>query len=416
LEKWLRKVQHQGHGLDDGAAEAASLPFERLRRRQDVIDHFLALFSGREDRFARQWANKSENKHGYVPVDRPMDRADIEEHIRGVKTCGIYLMKSDATVSAAVIDMDLAKKFRMAKVTAEDRQTIYREREYLLTRIREMSGDLGLKPLVEFSGGKGFHFWFLFNPPLAAGMARNALSRVTDSLARDVTAFHLEVFPKQDYLSGKGYGNLVKLPLGVHRLTGKRSFFVACRDHTDAAQLEFLMTVHPTDPGRLISILNTPENAEVVLHPALKTIADKHPKIYTVECRCAPLAQIAAVCRSGKELTLREEKMLYQTIGFLPEGKAYLHDLMAFQPDYNTHLVDYKLSRVRGTPLGCRRIHSLLNYAGDYCLFEKTSGYPHPLMHLGWSGDAPAKCEKIENLADAVNNLKLAIRQVERFI
>jgi hypothetical protein len=38
---------------------------------------------------------------------------------------------------------------------------------------------------------------------------------------------------------------------------------------------------------------------------------------------------------------------------------------MAFLPDYNPHLVDFRLSRLRGTPLGCRRIHSLLSFTGE---------------------------------------------------
>jgi hypothetical protein len=415
-DQWMQKAQGRLQVSDDGAADAAAVPFERLRRRQELIDHYLFLFSGREDRFARQWANKAENKQGYVPVDRPMDRADVEDHISGVKTYGMYLMKSDAAVAAAVIDVDLAKKFRGVKVSAEDKQAIFRERAYLLSRITELAGAMGLKPLGEFSGGKGFHFWFLFHPPLPARLARNALTRIAEPLSRDVTTFHLEVFPKQDHLSGKGYGNLVKLPLGVHRLSGKRSFFIGCRDHAETAQLEFLMTVKPTDPGNLMEILSTPENAEIVMHPAMKPFADKHPELYKLECRCAPIAQIAAACRTGKELTLREEKILYQTIGFLPEGKAYLHDLMACQPDYNTHLVDYKLSRVRSTPLGCKRIHSLLNYMGDFCRFDKKAAYLHPLLHLDWTGEPPVKCERLENLAGAINNLKLAIDQVERFI
>ncbi len=414
--QWLKRAQGFSREPEDGAAEAAAVPFERLRRRQELIDHYMMLFAGREDRFAQQWVNKAENKQGYVPVDRPIDRVDVEDHISGTKTYGIYLMKSDSTVAAAVIDMDLAKKFRGIKLAAEEKQVIFRERAYLVQRIVEISNTIGIEPLAEYSGGKGYHFWFLFSPFLPARIARSALLRITEPLSKDVSAFHLEVFPKQDHLSGKGFGNLVKLPLGVHRLTGKRSYLTGCRDHDDTAQLEYLMGVHPTDPGNLMEIVNTPEKAAVVMHPSMKPIADNYPELYKLECRCPPIAQITAVCRSGKEITLREEKILFQTIGFLPAAKSYLHHLMGFQPDYNPHLVDYKLSRVRSTPIGCRRIHSLMNYAGQFCPFETTGNYPHPLLHLNRDEDLPKKSEKTENLSAAINNLKLAISQVERFI
>jgi hypothetical protein len=34
------------------------------------------------------------------------------------------------------------------------------------------------------------------------------------------------MFPKQDSLNGKDLGNLMKLPLGINRKTGNRSYFV----------------------------------------------------------------------------------------------------------------------------------------------------------------------------------------------
>jgi hypothetical protein len=101
----------------------------------------------------------------------------------------------------------------------------------------------------------------------------------------------------------------------------------------------------------------------------------------------------------------------------LPRAKTLLHHLLAPLPDYNPHLVDYRLSRVRGTPLGCRRVHSLLSYVGDFCRLDVSADYQHPLFHLDEAsrGDGK-KSEKTENLSAAVTNLKAAIIQVERFL
>ena len=109
--------------------------------------------------------------------------------------------------------------------------------------------------------------------------------------------------------------------------------------------------------------------------------------------------------------------MIFQTIGFLPRAKSLLHHLMAFLPDYNPHLVDFRLSSLRGTRLGCRRIHSLLSFTGDICPFDSKAQYAHPLLHLGqWKEGLPKKAEKVENLSSALENLKLAVAQVERFL
>jgi hypothetical protein len=109
---------------------------------------------------------------------------------------------------------------------------------------------------------------------------------------------------------------------------------------------------------------------------------------------------------------------MLQTIGFLPGAKRLLHYLLGSSPEYNPHLVDFKLSRLRGMPLGCKRIHSLLSFAGDFCEFGKSSKYRHPLLHIkGWRDEFPkGKAEKAENLSGALENLRTAIDQVLIFM
>jgi len=228
--EWLNRLNSTGEARKDEDIAGISAPFDTIRQRQMAIKHYMDLFSGRENCFARQWAHKADGKQGYVPVRRPMEPGDMEEHLRGRKTYGIYLLKSDATVNVAVIDMDVAKEFRRSGMKAEEKQILKREHGYIISRIREQSNSLGIKPLLEFSGGKGFHFWFFFSTPVEAAKARKTLHHIIRGLDGDVRAFNLEIFPKQDHLSGKGLGNLVKLPLGVHRLTGKKSYFPGCAD------------------------------------------------------------------------------------------------------------------------------------------------------------------------------------------
>ena len=98
--------------------------------------------------------------------------------------------------------------------------------------------------------------------------------------------------------------------------------------------------------------------------------------------------------------------------------KTLLHHLLLPLPDYNPHLVDFKLSRLRGTPLGCKRIHSLLSFTGEMCAFEEDGEtYDHPLRHMKeWKSKDGQKCEKIENLQGALANLNQAMVQVKRFL
>jgi len=395
----------------------AAAPFEIMRTRQQTIERFMTLFSGREDCFARQWADPSEQKQGYVPVKRPMEYKDAEDHIMGRTTYGIYLLRADSTVMTGVLDVDLVQKYRLPKLPAADVALVRRERDFLIRRIHEISIDAGMRAIPEFSGGKGFHFWYCFASPVPAAMARQALEQIRRAVSGDVTAFNLEVFPKQDQLAGKGYGNLVKLPLGIHRVSKKHSWFLECHDRTIESQLAFLGGINPIAPDAIQTPQTEPSSAPVVLHPRFREWADTWPELYRLEQCCPPLAQIMASCRSRNTLSVREQQVLFQTIGFMTRKKTLLHVLLADQSDYNPHQVDYKLSRVRGTALGCARIHSLLGFTGDMCRFENVRDYAHPLLHLEKDQfQAQPKSEKIENLQGALENLKLSILMVQRFL
>lgn len=414
--EWVRTCAPQ-KGSSDGVMDAATAPFERLKQRQDLIQHYMALFSGREDCFARQWVDKTQGKQGYVPVRRPLEPRDVEDHLSGRKTYGIYLVRYDGTVTLAVMDADLKQEFRGRKLKADELALVRREGAYLYSRIADLSKALGLEPLPEFSGGKGLHFWFLLESPVAPAIVKRALEEIRDTLVRDLKAFNLELFPKQDQLSGKGLGNLVKLPLGVHRLTGKRSYLVACQDRSVEAQLEFLSRVEPSGVDTLLHSAERGKQEKVLSHPRLRKWSGDFPELSTLEACCPPLGQIIASCRQGRAISTTEERVLLQTIGFLKRAKTLVHHLMALLHEYNPHLVDFKLSRLRGSPLGCKRIHSILGFTGDLCIFREKGDYEHPLLHLEEAKDGlPVKSERAENLASAIDNLKSAIIQVQRFL
>lgn len=415
---WLESFQdNKAEAADDGM-QAAAAPFLDMRQRHDRIDRFLRLFAGREDVFARQWADRSTGRQGYVPVRRPMTQGDVSEHLKGQKTYGIYLLDSAGKVGLAVIDADLKADFRSKSLSAADRHQLKRERGYMVQRIKEAAHRAGGPPVIEYSGGKGYHFWFFYDSRVPAGAAKDFVQWIKDQTAPDLRMFNLEVFPKQRQLSGKGLGNLVKLPLGVHRATGKRSVFLECRDRGIDAQLDFLAAVKPVSAADMKAAREAAVQEKVTVHPRWEKWAAEYPELYTLETRCPPIGRLIAACRERNALNQREEKVLFQTIGFLPRGRQLMHYLLAFDTEYNPHLVDYKLSRIRGTPLGCRRIHSLLEYPGDYCQLPNTKGYPHPLLHLDeWQeNSAPAAGEQAENLAQAIEHLRTAIIQVERFL
>ncbi len=75
----------------------------------------------------------------------------------------------------------------------------------------------------EFSGRKGAHVWVFFDNPVPSEDVFDFLRNIAGQLIFDKRIFHIEVFPKQAKTDGDG--NLIKLPLATHRVTGNQSYF-----------------------------------------------------------------------------------------------------------------------------------------------------------------------------------------------
>ncbi len=397
-------------------------PFEENITRIQNIKQFMILFRGRDDVFARQWVDKTKGISGYAPVKRPINAADIEEHLKGNKTYGIYLMNPDNTVWTGVTDIDLKKEYRITGGLKGLAGAVKQEIKFILSYIVDQAQKADLSPIAEFSGGKGYHLWFPVTKPVAASDMRCALSALCNNIANKTEFFQIEIFPKQDVLSGKGLGNLVKLPLGIHRLTGKRSFLVLTGTRDKDKQLAILASMEPSSPKAIKRLAAEAQKAQVVLHPATSDLEKRFPQLMELQRGCRVISQLANSCLAGRDPGEKGRKILLSTVGFLEKGRHILHHLFSKTPDYNRPLLDYEISRLRGTPLGCKRIHSLygLGDGGLDCAFQLEKGqYAHPLLHIqNWPGkevESP-KAERIENLNDALINLKTAVEIVERFL
>lgn len=92
---------------------------------------------------------------------------------------------------------------------------------------------------MAYSGGKGLHVYGFTGLAPVANVHNLAIKILESTKAfepvrgnvfwrhrSEFQSFDVEVFPKQQAMDGKDYGNLMALPLGVHAATGQRRFFV----------------------------------------------------------------------------------------------------------------------------------------------------------------------------------------------
>lgn len=155
----------------------------------------LERFKGRDDILAMQPAGEN-----FRPIERGQLSVEeyVQEHIGG-KTCyGFYLMRPDNTVTCSCVDFDDHPDCPNPDWQGE------------ADRFYQLLMQLDLTPLMEVSAsGSGAHLWLFFDRPIEAWKVRQFWITAGKRIGYEPR----EIYPRQDHLSGKGVGSLVRLPL-----------------------------------------------------------------------------------------------------------------------------------------------------------------------------------------------------------
>ena len=191
-----------------------------MKLTKDIPDLplYLRLFRGREDCFAQQ------GEDFYFPVRRPLDEFYIRRHLDGDLTFGLYVLNRASCCHLLCVDIDIPKGDldRVDLAVPEQKYTYLKEQ--LDAALEALSSQFAVPPasiLVEETGGRGYHIWVFFDGPVDG---QNAVA--FGAALKAHLGFDIEFFPKQGRLTpSRKYGNLIKLPLGIHRKYRSRSSF-----------------------------------------------------------------------------------------------------------------------------------------------------------------------------------------------
>lgn len=236
---------------------------ESLRER---IALFSSLFMGREDVFAVHW--EKAGKKGFMPAtfydpyvyrkhqmnggtfqnfkDKSylkLTEEQLIKHFEGQQLIGIYPLLPDNSSWFIAADFD--------------------KRDWLNDSIKviQFCNELGISACAERSrSGNGCHVWIFFEAPYPAYKSRKLLSVILERCkvvsVFDKNASFDRLFPNQDYLSGKGLGNLIALPFYGRAMANANSCFIDAETaiaHTD--QWSFLQTVKRVSIKKLDQVL-----------------------------------------------------------------------------------------------------------------------------------------------------------------
>jgi hypothetical protein len=211
------------------------------------------------------------NSGAYIPhrvgpqpkyEDRPLapfTLASLVEHVETKQTFGHYLVNPETGTTRIFLfdidfnksspyhdpDLNLDAEINPREVWSGPTTTCKRD---LALQLFAMANGLairtqkllGIKVIVAYSGSKGLHVIGCLPPRTPAADARAMGVYVMESLKvfeplrganfwKHTTGYpslEIELFPKQDEVRADGYGNLVRLPLGLNRKSGKPGFFL----------------------------------------------------------------------------------------------------------------------------------------------------------------------------------------------
>jgi len=324
-----------------------------------IVKQFMNLFAGREDVFAVQ------SEEGYYPVRRPMTEKDVVEHLNGEKTLGAYVLRSDNCLKFAAFDVDIKKD-----ILDEDWQSIFKLCREKTVELCERLRLENIKHYVEFSGNKGFHVWIFFNRWLQAYKVRYILKKIVDQLQLS-EKISVEVFPKQaDH--GGGLGNLIKLPLGVHRKTQNKCVFVDEDFEPIENQYDFLLRIELNDSDEFEKLYRelSDQRSEHQPKPSKPQLSGNVKKLVRHQIKpeidssvfknllqvCYPLKQIAQKIEKVAYITEDEEYLLIAACAPLENSKQLLSDLLQKTINYSFNRIYSILNRVGTIPLTCEEI------------------------------------------------------------
>ncbi len=353
---------------------------------QNDIELWRELFSNpqKNDPVYLQYVDRL-GRHGYKPAQSGLTPDALQRHWEGRHTLAVPVFDQHNHVRFGIIDFDVSRK----SLDTMKLEAIEALKEQLLDDaggIARLAGNAGIESILEESGYKGYHLWFFFHTGLNAGLVKTFLQSLCRIAGQPPEGTHRELFPAADEYVEDNPGTRIKLPLGVHQVTGNRSKFLL----HDRSVCE--------NPLRLLHSKTVYNSAEAIrraiagwnsrLPDGSASATECSASIASLFEKCAVLNALRNRAQSEHNLTHYERCILRGVLAPLGEdGRREIHRIMSGCSNYSRDYTGKMISGESRSPISCNKIREMLGLDADKigcsCKFKpRKNYYANPLRHL----------------------------------
>ena len=327
-------------------------------------------------------------RHGYKPATHPLTPQFLHNHWKGEMTLSVPLFDKENTVRFAVIDLDITRK-TLDNVRQDEFNKIKQQLLDDARGILDIAFKVGIVGIIEDSGYKGYHVWFFFNERVSGDFAASFLRSLDRRIGKPSEGTHRELFPASAELTPDMLNSRIKLPLGIHKLSGNRSKFLTPEGVESLAPLQ-LLNSHSilNNPAKVKSAVAFWDKYRNDLSSASVDKSAPADDLSILFSKCSVLNAIRMKAQEKGGLNHYDRIVLRGILSHLGlKGKEEIHRILRYCENYSQALTDEMIASDQYKPIGCQRIREIL---GDLCAnvncactFKSRKGmYANPLRHL----------------------------------
>lgn len=282
----------------------------------------------------------------YKKCSEPISDEMLKSHFDGDIVLGKRL-NCDGKSNILVIDIDNKNNIKKAKEIAEKIQYDLEKR--------------GIVAYVEFSGNKGYHVWILFNEFIAIYKLNNYIENVINVLG--IKEESVEIIPKYNKLSETQ--EIIKLPLGIHPISKKKSYFLDINSIKDI-------------------VSNTYKDNEEILNELWNKVKEDFSEIYEVANNCTIIKKIIDYGILKGHMSHFNRLILTYVFPKLENGDEFIHFIMEHLDNYSHSITSKFISRAPEYAVSCKKLKDYYKDTDFNCInckFNISGTYDSPILH-----------------------------------